>query len=351
MLARKLPTLRAMKRFLLAIACLIGLATGCSAAIKRDPAELLKQSQEAFEKKDFDSAIKLLTQAIEANPKLAPAIVLRGFAHAAKEDFAKAVEDYSTALKLEPKDERPLIFRAATYQAMKAYDKAIADYSELVKRKPEDVEALCSRGICQSLAGDDKKAFEDFDKAVGIAPKSAMARQLRGSAHAEAGRKTEALTDYKEAIHLEPNDARTYLYRAQLYLAESQPEDALLDFEEVMRRAPDFSGAANDYAWTLATNPNDKVRDGRKAVKFAKDACHQSDYKHAPTLDTLAASYAEAGDWEEALKWQEEATKLAETSHPKDVQGMKERLLLYKEKRAYREDPKEEAKRRKAEQP
>lgn len=351
MLARKLPTMPKMKCLVLAIACLIGITTGCPAAIKRDPAELLKQSQEAFEKRDFDSAIKLLTQAIEANPKLAPAIVLRGFAHAAKEDYDKAVADYTEALKLEPKDDRPLIFRAATYQAMKAYDKAIEDYSELITRKPEDVEALCSRGICHSLAGDDKKAFEDFDKAVSIAPKSPIPRQLRGSAHADAGRKTEALTDYKEAINLDPNNPATYLYRAQLYLAESQPEDALLDFEEVMRRAPDFSGAANDYAWTLATNPNDKVRDGRKAVKFAKDACHQTDYKHAPTLDTLAASYAEAGDWEEALKWQEEAAKLAEKSHPKDVQGMRERILLYKEKRAYREDPKEETKRRKAEKP
>lgn len=340
-----------MKCLALVIACLFGLATHCPAAIKLDPTELLRQSQEAFEKRDFDSAIKLLTQAIESNPKLAPAIVLRGFAHAAKEDYAKAVEDYTTALTLEPKDDHALIFRAATYQAMKAYDKAIADYSELVLRKPEDVEALCSRGVCQSLAGDDKKAFEDFDKAVNIAPKSPIPRQLRGSAHADAGRKTEALTDYKEAINLDPNNAATYLYRAQLYLTESQPEDALLDFEEVMRRAPDFSGAANDYAWTLATNPNDKVRDGRKAVKFAKDACHQTDYKHAPTLDTLAASYAEAGDWDEALKWQEEATKLAEKSHPKDVKGMRERQMLYKEKRPYREDPKEETKRRKAEKP
>ncbi len=346
---RNLPTVRLMKRLALVIACFFGVVTDSPAAIKRDPAELLKQSQEAFEKRDFDSAIKFLTLAIEGNPKLAPAIVLRGFAYAAKEDFPKAIEDYTEALKLQPDDDRPLIFRAATYQAMKAFDKAVADYSELLKRKPNDVEALCSRGICQAQAGNDKAAFEDFDQAVKQAPKSAIPRQLRGSAHADAGRKTEALSDYKEAINLDPNNAATYLYRAQLYLAENQPEDALIDFEEVMRRAPEFSGAANDYAWTLATNPNDKVRDGRKAVTFAKDACHQTDYKHAPTIDTLAASYAEAGDWEEALKWQEEAIKLAEKSHPKDVKGMRERFLLYKEKHAYREDPKEETKRRKTE--
>lgn len=344
-----------MKRLALIVALFVGIAASSHAAIKiappppKDPTELLQQSQEAFQQRDFDKAIKLLSEAIKDNPKLAPAIVLRGFAYAAKEEYQKAVDDYTEALKLDPKDDRPLIFRAATYQAMKAYPKAIEDYSELIKRKPEDIEPLCSRGICLAQAGDDKKAFEDFDKAVSLAPKNAIPRQLRGSAHADAGRKTEALTDFKEAINLDPNNAATYLYRAHLYLVENQPEDALADFEEVMRRAPDYSGASNDYAWTLATNPNDKVRDGRKAIKYAKDACHQTDYKHAPTLDTLAASYAEAGEWDEAVKWQEEAAKLAKESSPKDVKGMNERLMLYKEKRPYREDPKAESERLKAE--
>jgi tetratricopeptide (TPR) repeat protein len=340
-----------MKRLALIAAFILGLAMQSPAAIKRDPAEVLKASQEAFERKDFDGAIKLLTEAISGNPKLAPAIVLRGFAYAAKEEYEKAVADYTEALKLQPEDDRPLIFRAATYQAMKAYEKAIADYSELVKRKPEDVEALCSRGLCYSQAGDEKKAFADFNDAVKLAPKSAMARQLRGAAHADASRKTEALADFKEAITLDPNNAATYLYRAHLYLVENQPEDALADFEEVMRRAPDYSGASNDYAWTLATNPNDKIRDGRKAIKYAKDACYKSDYKHSPTLDTLAAAYAEAGEWEDAVKWQEDAVRLAEVSHPKDVKGMRERLALYKEKRPFREDPREENERRKSEKP
>ena len=111
-----------------------------------------------------------------------------------------------------------------------------------------------------------------------------------------------------------------------------------------MRRAPNYSGAANDYAWTLATNPKDSIRDGHKAVEYAKKACHGTDYKYAPSLDTLAAAHAEAGEWEEALKWQTEAVQLAEKSNPDDVKGMKERLALYKEKKPFREIPKREKK-------
>jgi tetratricopeptide (TPR) repeat protein len=340
-----------MKRLALNFALLLALIFTAPAAIKRDPADLLKESQEAFEKRDFDLAIKLLTQAIEANPKLTPAIVLRGFAHAAKDEYEKAVADYSEALKLQPGDLRPLNFRAATYQAMKEYKKAADDYTEILKQKPDDFEALCNRGLCFAQSGDEKKAFEDFDKAVELAPKNPVPRLLRGSSHADAGRITEALADFKEAIEIDPNNANSYLYRARVYLVENKAEEALLDFEEALRRSPGLTGAENDYAWTLATNPNDKVRDGRKAIKYAKDACHATEYKHAPTVDTLAAAYAEAGEWDEAVKWQEEAAKLAEKSHPKDVKGMNERLMLYKEKRPYRENPREEMERLKKEQP
>jgi tetratricopeptide (TPR) repeat protein len=344
-----------MKRLALIAALFVGLAASSHSAIKiapppkKDPTELLEQSRDAFLGRDFDKAIKLLSETIKDNPKLAPALVLRGLAHAAKEDYQKAADDFTEALKLEPKDDRPLALRAATYQTMRSYDKAIEDFSELIKRKPNEIDPLCSRGMCYLQASNEKKAFEDFDKAVSLEPRNAIPRQIRGSAHAEAGRKTEALTDYKEAITLDPNNPATYLFRAHVYVIENQMEDAVADFEEALRRAPDFSGAANDYAWTLATNPNDKVRDGRKAIKYAKDACHQTDYKHAPTIDTLAASFAEAGEWEDAVKWQEEATKLAKETSPKDVKGMNERLLLYKEKRPYREDPKAEAERLKAE--
>jgi tetratricopeptide (TPR) repeat protein len=129
-----------------------------------------------------------------------------------------------------------------------------------------------------------------------------------------------------------------------LYLLEKEPELAIRDYEEVLRRAPESPGALNDFAWTLATNPKDAVRDGRKAVELAKKACHASDYKHAPTIDTLAAAYAEAGEWSDAVKWQEEALRMAEKSHPDDVKGMRERVALFKEKKAYREEPKREKK-------
>jgi tetratricopeptide (TPR) repeat protein len=333
-----------MKRFALSVFLAIALLGASHAVIKRDPMDVLRESQQAFEKKDFDLAAKLLTEAIEANPKLTPAYVLRGLANASRNKFDDAIADYSKAVELAPDDERPRLLRAAIHQIRKEYDKAIADLDFALKKEPGNSELLATRGICRAQKGDDDGALKDFDAAVKADPKNVHGWQLRGSAYSEKGEKDKALGDFKEAISLDPNNAATYLYRAHLYLVEAEPESALTDLEEVMRRAPDFPGAANDYAWTLATNPKDSVRNGHKAVEFAKKACHETDYKHAPTVDTLAASYAEAGDWEQALKWQQEALTLAEKTHPDDVKGMKERLALFKEKKPFREVPVREKK-------
>jgi tetratricopeptide (TPR) repeat protein len=333
-----------MKRLVLLCAATLAFFPDLPAAIKRDPAEALRSSQEAFEKRDFDKATELLTEALKGNPDLAPAYVLRGLAHAAKDRYDEAIKDFTRAYELMPNDERPLLLRAATYQEKKDFDRAIIDFTEVLRKKPEDEAVYISRGLCYAQKEDDDKALADFEQAVKLNPKNVQALQLRGSAYSQKGDKDKALADFKEAISVDPNNAGTYLFRAQLYLVENEPELALADYEEVMRRAPGYAGALNDYAWTLATNPKDSVRDGRKAVEYAKKACHESDYKHAPTVDTLAAAHAEAGDWEQAVKWQEEAVKLAATTHPEEVEGMKERVEQFKQKKPFRETPKRQKK-------
>jgi tetratricopeptide (TPR) repeat protein len=333
-----------MKLLTLIALLTVGLSAAGLAVIKRDPGELLRQSQEAFERRDFDKAVQILSQAIDANPKFTAAYVLRGLANTARNKPDDAIADYGKAIELAPDDERPRLMRASAFQAQREFGKAIADLDFVIEKNPGDSEIIATRGICHAQKGDDERALKDFDAAVKADPKNVHGWQLRGSAYSERGEKEKALNDFKEAINVDPNNATTYLYRAHLYLVEAEPESALADLEEVMRRAPDFPGAANDYAWTLATNPKDSIRNGHKAVEFAKKACHETDYKHAPTVDTLAAAYAEAGEWEDALKWQQEALTLAEKTHPDDVLGMRERLALFKAKKPYREIPKREKK-------
>ena len=94
----------------------------------------------------------------------------------------------------------------------------------------------------------------------------------------------------------------------------------------------------NERAWLLATCPEAAHRDGKRAVESATRACELTKWKHAGYVDTLAASYAETGDFDKAVHWQRKAVELL----PKDSDersGMEDRLKLYRNRTPYRDKP------------
>ena len=79
----------------------------------------------------------------------------------------------------------------------------------------------------------------------------------------------------------------------------------------------------------------DPPRDGRQAVAAATKACEVTGRNEPGLLDTLAAAYAESGDFDSALKWQVKAIELETDAKEKAAYG--ERLKLYKDKQPYRD--------------
>jgi tetratricopeptide (TPR) repeat protein len=90
----------------------------------------------------------------------------------------------------------------------------------------------------------------------------------------------------------------------------------------------------NGAAWILATHPAAELRNGARAVELATKACELTKWKDASYLDTLAAAYAERGQFDKAVEWQEKAVSLALEA---DKGGYQARLALYKSGQAYRE--------------
>lgn len=96
----------------------------------------------------------------------------------------------------------------------------------------------------------------------------------------------------------------------------------------------------NNIAWMFATDPEPQFRDGNAAVKFAVQVCAASSYKESSWVDTLAAAYAESGDWDMAVETEQKAIDLLPTTGPdseRNLTDYRARIELFKTKRPYRE--------------
>ena len=88
-------------------------------------------------------------------------------------------------------------------------------------------------------------------------------------------------------------------------------------------------------AWILATSADAHFRDGAKAVEIAKHACEINAWSRFPLLDTLAAAYAETGDFAHAVELQQRAINMAARSQ--SLADLRARLALYKNGKPFRE--------------
>jgi hypothetical protein len=105
--------------------------------------------------------------------------------------------------------------------------------------------------------------------------------------------------------------------------------------DELVRSYPKNALAHEGRAWILATCPNGKYRDGRSAVTSATQACRLTNWREVSALSTLAAAYAEAGDFPSAVQWEQKARELS-AGAGLDGKRQAERLALYQAGKPFR---------------
>jgi Tfp pilus assembly protein PilF len=239
------------------------------------------------------------------DPEDARSYYNRGLAWCEKKDYDKAISEFTEAIRLDPNFARPYFVRGTIWGSRQEYDKAIADYTEVIRINPKDVVAHVLRGNAWS----NKK---EYDKAI---------------------------ADYTKLIRIDPEQAAGwYMNRGEVWRAKKEYDKAIEDFTEAIHIDPKGTGGAvgyNNLAWLWATCPDAKYRNGKKARESATRACEITKWKDAEFLDTLAAAYAEAGDFESALKWQTSANALS--VYAKEKKDGEARLKLYQDKQPYRE--------------
>jgi hypothetical protein len=144
----------------------------------------------------------------------------------------------------------------------------------------------------------------------------------------------EAAAEFTRSLAFAPSFAAAHNGRGQALARQGDYPAAIAEFHEAMRRDPKYPHAPNDLAWLLATCPDKAHRDGKQAITHATRACELSEWKNTAFLGTLAAAYAEAGDFDAAVKWQ---TRAGELAPPEEHPGFDEKLVLFKAGQPFRE--------------
>ena len=154
----------------------------------------------------------------------------------------------------------------------------------------------------------------------------------------EAGRSDEAIGYYAEALQLNPNNGEALVNLGVVLAARGRFDEAIKNYRMAIQINPNSSEALNNLAWILAASSNDGLRDGAEAVRLAERACELTHYGEPLFIGTLAAAYAEAGRFPEAVTTAEKAEQMAAAAGLKDLAGKNLQLIeLYRAQKPYHE--------------
>ena len=249
--------------------------------------------------------------------------------------FALDVDDTAAVIT---QDDAKLRIRVRTRGISPWSDAHLRKLTDLIEKNPE-ASTYLSRSRIWNYKGEYDKAIADYSEAIRLDPRNATTYCNRGDLWREGGEHDKALADYGEAIRLDWRCGDAYSNRGDLWREKGEHDKAIADYNEAVRRVfwrlKHHDHTRAKLAWLLATSPVDALRDGRKAIEHATRACQLPKWKHCEWIDTLAAAYAEAGDFQRAVKWQQKAVDMSPENQKEDYRL---RLELYKSSKPYRHD-------------
>ena len=251
--------------------------------------------------------------------------------------LSEAVGFWTGVIRSKPQDAGAYQARGLAYIALTELDKAFADFSDVIRLDPKSADGYVNRGSAWAAKGEYDIAIADYSEAIRLDPKYTSPYLGRAIAWWCKLEYEKAIADYGEAIRLDPKNTLSYLGRALAWADKGEYDKAIAGCSEAIRIDPKLSDAYMLRAWIWATCPDARVRDGNKAVESATKACELEGWKEEHHIDTLAAAYAESGDFESAVKWQTKAMEMAPEDDKADYRA---RLDLYRSGKPYREGPK-----------
>jgi Flp pilus assembly protein TadD len=174
------------------------------------------------------------------------------------------------------------------------------------------------------------EAITHFQKALQIKPDNAEAHYNLGNALLRKGSVDEAIIHFQKALQIKPNNAEARYTLGNVLLQKGSVAEAIVHYQKALQTKPNYLEVQNNLAWVLAIAPQASLRNGPQAVKLAQQANQLTGGENPIILHTLAAAYAEAGRFPEAVETAQHALQLAETqSNTVLADAIRSQMKLY----------------------
>lgn len=280
-----------------------------------------------------DEAIVNYAEAIRFDPSHALAHYNLGLALVATDKCSDAILYFRQAIRLKPDlVEAHNNLGMALALSGKAGE-AIDAYSNAIKVSPHHAKAYYNRGVALASLGKLEEAIADYEQAIRYKTDYAEAYNNCGLALASLGKFDQAIFQFDQAIRIKPNYDKAEYNRGLALASQGRMDDAIRSFRELVRLRPSSVFLLNQLAWWLCTAEDPRLRDSAEAVRLARTACEQTRHSQPETLDTLAAAFASAGDFDQAISTAKKAIELSHTAGQKQLaEKIAARLELYQQR-------------------
>jgi tetratricopeptide (TPR) repeat protein len=212
---------------------------------------------------------------------------------------------------------------------------ALEQYQAAVRLRPDLAKAHFAIGVLKETAGDDAAALEAFGDAVRVEPSSAEAQLSLADALRRSGRAAEALPHYAEVLRSNPSASQASFGYAMGLVRLKRWTEARDRLADGSRSYPDQPGFAHALARLLAAAPDDRVRDGQRALAIMNELLKTQNT--LASAETMAMVFAEIGEWTRAVDWQRQTIDAArQAKQPMLVARLTANLRLYEQKKPCR---------------
>lgn len=155
------------------------------------------------------------------------------------------------------------------------------------------------------------EAISLLQSAVDLRPDNSPAHENLAKALLQKGQVAEALVHYRKLLDLQPENMEIHNIVGTVLVQQGRVQEGAEEWQKVLLVEPDNGNAMSNLAWVFATSPDQSIRNGARAVQLAEQAVRLSGGRIAILFRTLAAAYAENGQFSDAIQTAERGIQLA----------------------------------------